>query len=225
MFTVIEGLDGCGKSTQVALTEKYFAKKAHPLKRIKLPDYESDSSALVKMYLEGKFGSEPSDVNIYAAAAFYAVDRYANYKLKWKNDYERGADILADRYTTSNAIYQTAKLKRGEWDAYLEWLSDFEYNKIGVPQPDLVIFLDMPVEISQRLMTKRYNGNEIKKDVHEKNIAFLNFCREAALYTAKKWKWIVIPCADSNGARAAADINRDIIKAMNFGFGGIGTDD
>ena len=174
---IIEGLDGSGKSTQTALLEKHLTDTGVNFKKIKLPDYDSPSSTLVNMYLAGEFGKSADDVNAYAAGAFYAVDRFASYKLNWKQDYENGTVILADRYATSNSIYQMEKLEQCEWDAYLEWSEDFEYNKIGIPKPDLVIYLDVPVEISQRLMTDRYSGDENKKDVHESNVEFLKKCR------------------------------------------------
>lgn len=213
MFCVIEGLDGCGKSTQVELLENYLKNANKDYIRIKLPDYESQSSALVKMYLGGEFGDKPEDVNVWAASAFYAVDRYANFKSKWADDYRTGKDILADRYATSNAIYQLAKLPESEWDYYLDWLEDFEYKKMGIPKPDKVIFLDMPVEISQKLMSKRYEGDEGKKDVHEKNIEFLLTCRKAALYTAEKWGWSIINCSENGAPRTREDIHNDILNA------------
>lgn len=194
---IIEGLDGCGKSTQTALLEEYFKSKSVDYKKIKLPDYDSPSSMLVKMYLSGDFGKSPNCVNAYAAGAFYAVDRYASFKLYWEKDYVKRDVILADRYATSNSIYQMEKLDGSKWDEYLNWSEDFEYNKMGIPRPDLVIFLDMPVEVSQKLMTSRYDGDEGKKDVHEANVKFLKKCRKSALYTAEKQGWAVISCADS----------------------------
>lgn len=207
---VIEGLDGSGKSTQINLLAEEVRKRGLEYRQIKLPNYDGDSSALVKMYLAGAFGKEPQDVNAYAASAFYAVDRFASFKTIWKTDYEEGKVILADRYTTSNAYHQMIKQPRESWDAYIEWLEDFEYNKIGIPAPDLVIYLDMPVEISQKLMTSRYEGNESKKDVHEANVAYLNACREAASYAAEKMGWVKINCADGDSARSIEDIADDI---------------
>ncbi len=208
---IIEGLDGCGKSTQTALLEKYFQNENIKYKKIKLPDYESRSSTLVKMYLGGEFGGNADDVNAYAAGAFYAVDRFASYKLDWGRDYEAGTLILADRYATSNSIYQMEKIDEAKWDEYLDWSADFEYNKIGIPKPDLVIFLDMPVEVSQKLMTSRYNGDEGKKDVHEANVEFLNNCRKSALYTAKKQGWAVIPCSDGENPLPIDEIHNTIL--------------
>lgn len=212
---IIEGLDGSGKSTQTALLEAYFDKKNISFKKIKLPDYDSPSSTLVKMYLGGEFGKRAKDVNAYAAGAFYAVDRFASYKCKWKSDYEEKSLILADRYSTSNAIYQMGKLNQTEWDEYLLWSEDFEYNKIGIPRPDLVIFLDMPIEISQKLMTKRYDGCESKKDVHEADIDFLNKCRISALYAAEKQGWKVVSCAESGEPLSRGEIHNKIIEIVN----------
>lgn len=216
---IIEGLDGCGKSTQTKLLEDFFEKEKVKFKKIKLPDYDSPSSTLVTMYLAGEFGKSAEDVNAYAAGAFYAVDRFASYKLNWKKDYDEGTLILADRYATSNAIYQMEKLPNIEWDSYLEWSEDFEYNKMGIPKPDLVIFLDMPVEISQKLMTARYDGNEAKKDVHEANVQFLNNCRKSALYTAEKQGWKVIACSDGNDPLPIEIIHNRIIEIVKEEIG------
>ena len=211
---IVEGLDGSGKSTQVALIEKYFNENSIKYKKIKLPDYDSPSSILVKMYLGGEFGKSANDVNAYAAGAFYAVDRFASYKLDWGNDYESGTVILADRYATSNSIYQMEKIPKNKWDEYLAWSADFEYNKIGIPKPDKVIYLDMPVEISQKLMTQRYNGDEGKKDVHEANVAFLNKCRESALYAAEKQNWDVISCSNGINPYSIEEIHNKIIDLL-----------
>lgn len=211
---IIEGLDGSGKSTQVKLLEEYFKAKNIDYKKIKLPDYDNPSSTLVKMYLGGEFGKSADDVNAYAAGAFYAVDRFASYKLNWGIDYEKGTVILADRYATSNSIYQMEKISEDEWDSYLAWSADFEYNKIGIPSPDAVIYLDMPVEISQRLMTSRYNGDEGKKDVHEVNVEFLKKCRKSALYTANKQGWKVVECSDGENPLSIDRIHKEIIKIV-----------
>jgi len=211
---IIEGLDGSGKSTQTALLEDFLNGRGIEYKKIKLPDYESKSSTLVNMYLGGEFGTDAGAVNAYAAGAFYAVDRFASYTLKWKRDYEKGVLILADRYATSNSIYQMEKLDKSQWDSYLEWSEDFEYNKIGIPKPDLVIYLDMPIDISQKLMTGRYKGDEDKKDVHEANVEFLKKCRESALYAAKKQGWKVVLCAQNGEPLSIETIHNKIIEII-----------
>ena len=211
---IIEGLDGSGKSTQIELLEEYLKSNEIIYKKIKLPDYDSPSSTLVKMYLGGEFGSSADDVNAYAAGAFYAVDRYASFNLGWKKDYESGTLIIADRYATSNSIYQMEKIEESKWDEYLEWSEDFEYNKLSIPRPDCVIYLDMPVEISQRLMTSRYDGDENKKDVHEVNVDFLTKCRKSALYTAEKQGWKVIECSNGKEPYSVDEIHKKIIDIV-----------
>lgn len=211
---VLEGLDGSGKSTQTEQLKQALLQEQVPMTQIKLPDYDSPSSTLVKMYLNGDFGERPSDVNAYAASSFYAVDRYASFQNHWKQPYEDGVLILADRYVTSNASYQMTKLPEEEWNAYLDWLEDYEYRKLGLPEPNLVIFFDMPVEVSQKLMTDRYAGNEAKKDVHEKDVAYLQHCRKAALFAAKKQGWVVVPCAEGDKPRTINAIAEDVMKLV-----------
>ena len=211
---VIEGLDGSGKSTQIELLKQRFTEDGVSVRQIKLPDYEDKSSTLVKMYLGGEFGKNPDDVNIYAASSFYAVDRFASYKRHWQEDYLSGTVILADRYTTSNAVHQSVKLPAQQWNTYLDWLTDYEYNKVGIPKPTCVIYLDMPVEISQRLMSKRYKGNEDKKDIHEANVEYLLKCRTAAMFAAEKFGWSVIKCSEDGEPLTIKEINNAIYKEV-----------
>lgn len=211
---VIEGLDGSGKSTQLDLLLANLQKQGVDCRRFSFPDYESDSSALIKMYLHGAFGTRPDDVNPYAAAAFFSVDRYASYKQNWETYYKNGGNVIVGRYTTSNAIHQTSKLPPAEWKAYLNWLYDFEYRLMGIPQPDLVLMLDMPTEVAQKLLTGRYQGDESKKDIHERDVAYLEKCREAAVYTARSSGWEIIPCADGSKPRSVEDIADTLLKKV-----------
>lgn len=210
---VLEGLDGCGKSTQFERISKYFTDNGIKHKSISFPDYDNPSSALVKMYLGGEIGRTPADVNAYAASSFYAVDRYACYKQFWEQDYKDGTLILAARYVTSNCIYQMTKLPESEWEDYIRWLEDYEYGKLELPRPDMVIFLDMPVEISQKLMSDRYNGDETKKDIHEADVEYLHKCRKAALFTAQKQGWKIVDCSDGD-----KPLSRDEIFGEIMGF-------
>ena len=212
---VIEGLDGSGKATQTARLCKYIDEKKIEYTKLSFPNYDSPSSALVKMYLGGEFSDTPGGVNSYAAAAFYAVDRCAGFLKDWKNDYDNGRLFIADRYTTSNAIYQTSKLPESEWDNFLDWIEDFEYNKLGVPKADRVVYLDMSIEVSQKLMSLRYDGDESKKDIHESNVEFLRQCRESALYAAEKLGWNVVRCDDGEKPRSIEDISRDILNFVD----------
>ena len=156
----IEGLDGSGKATQAKLLAGYLAAQGLVVREVSFPDYGSDSSALVKMYLAGQFGPHPDDVNAYAASSFYAVDRYASYKKDWGSFYENGGIVIADRYTTSNAVHQCSKLPPEQWESFLGWLFDFEFHLLGLPTPDEVIYLQVDPAVSQKLMTQRYHGDE-----------------------------------------------------------------
>ena len=212
---VLEGLDGSGKATQAKLLAEHLAAQGVPVQKITFPDYASDSSALVKMYLAGQFGQHPDDVNAYAASSFYAVDRYASFLRFWRKDYLSGATIVADRYTTSNAVYQMEKTPREDWNKYLAWLQDYEYGKLQLPRPDLVLFLDMPTEISQRLLSGRYAGDERKKDLHESNVEFLTRCRRTALYAAEAMGWHTVSCSQEGAPRKIEDIQRDIREIVS----------
>lgn len=211
---VIEGLDGSGKSTQLELLKANLEKLSIDCRSVSFPDYESPSSSLVKMYLGGEFGKKPNDVNAYAASVFYAVDRYASFKAKWGEYYNGGGTVISGRYTTSNAIHQASKLGSDKWEDYLDWLYDFEYNKIGIPKPDKVIFLDMPIEVSQKLLSKRYEGDENKKDIHESDTEYLDKCRKAAVFTADYSGWKTISCAQNGEPRSLEAIAEDILKEV-----------
>ena len=155
---IIDGSDGSGKATQSLKLFQRLQEEGYKVKKVEFPDYNSDSSALIKMYLNGSFGSDPNDVNPYVASSFYAVDRYASYVTKWKQFYEEGGIILSDRYTTSNMVHQAAKIEdQVEKDKYLNWLWDYEFNLFGLPIPDAVVFLDVPAEYSRKLMEERLN--------------------------------------------------------------------
>ena len=210
---VIEGLDGSGKGTQSALLETY-AQARGGVRKITFPDYDSPSSALVKMYLAGDFGTEAGAVNAYAASMFYAVDRFASFQTQWKEDYHAGKTIIADRYVTANMVYQLSKLPETEWEDFLFWLEDLEYGKLGLPRPDRVLYLDVPPHVSQQLLQSRYGGDLSKKDIHEKDLKYLLHCRECALFAAKKLNWKVLNCADENGLRSIEDIHNEIVHEL-----------
>ena len=166
------------------------------------------------MYLNSEFGNAPNDVNAYAAASFFAIDRFASFKKGWSKDYENGCTVICDRYTTSNAFYQMCKLEDYLWEEYLAWLYDYEYNKLGLPRPDLVLYLKVPIELSQTLITNRYNGNEDKKDLHESNTLFLKNCERTANYVAKKDKWSIIECCNGINMKSKLSIHEEIVNCI-----------
>lgn len=215
MLVVIEGVDGSGKQTQTQLLHDRL-KDNFKIRRLTFPDYNSETSALVKMYLGGEFGNKPESVNAYASSSFYAVDRIGGYLKDWHEDYERGDFILCDRYTTSNAVHQAGKLSGKERDDYLDWLFDYEYRLLGLPKPDLVFFLDVPPEVSRELMKNRNNKitGESEKDIHESNADYITKSYENALYVAKKCGWNVIECVKNGKLRSIEDINDEIYNLV-----------
>ena len=212
---VIEGLDGSGKATQANLLFERLNKNFNNVKKVTFPDYASDSSAPVRMYLSGKLSDKPDGVNAFAASSFYAVDRYISYKTGWEQMYTEGGIIVADRYTTSNGVHQCSKLPMEEWEGFMDWLYDFEYNKIGIPKPDVVIYLDMSPEVSQKLMSKRYLGDESKKDIHEKDKEYLEKSRKAAYFCVGHDNWTRIKCDDGETPLSIEEISEKIFEVVS----------
>lgn len=213
---VIEAGDGSGKATQSAKLHSRLQAEGYTVRKVDYPNYQSDSSALIKMYLRGDFGSEPDAVNPYAASAFYAVDRIASYKKEWEEFYHSGGIIIADRYTTSNMIHQAAKIgDAGEREQYLDWLWDFEFTKCGLPVPDLVVFLDMPPEASSRLMLSRPNkAGAGEQDIHERNREYLQRCYQISLEVARKYRWMPIDCCQDGELRTIDAIHNEIYSSI-----------
>lgn len=210
---VLEGLDGCGKSTQLELIVKVLAERGLTVRLVSFPNYESHSGKIIKDYLGGKIPCE-GKVGAYSASSFYAADRYISFNTDWKQYYDNGEIIVCGRYTTSNAIYQMTKLSENERDEFLSWLWDYEYEKLGLPKPDKVLYLDMPIEVSQKLLSARYKGDETKKDIHERNLDFMRNCHNSALYTAEKCGWDMISCSDGNEPFSIEHIHKQILESI-----------
>ncbi|MEG0441281.1 MAG: thymidylate kinase [Oscillospiraceae bacterium] len=208
---VFEGTDGSGKSTQFKLLCDRLEAGGKPFQKLIFPQYNEPSSALLKMYLGGEFGTHPSDVNPYAASAFYAVDRYASWKKVWGTAYENGTLTLADRYITSNAVHQASKLPSGERPAFWDWLFDFECDKLGLPRPSNVVFLDMPTDKTVRNLRSRETATHTHADIHEEDSAYLALCHETAVEAAAYYGWLRIDCTDINGTiRTVEDLHGEI---------------
>ena len=207
---VIEGTDGSGKSTQFRLMSERLEKDGVAFKHIVFPRYDQDSSALIRMYLGGQFGTKPSDVNAYAASSFYAVDRFASYKMDWGQYYEDGGVVLSDRYTTSNAVHQASKEPEEMREQFLHWLYDFEYDKLGLPRPDLTIYLDVPTDFTEKMMRKREQDTNTKADIHEKDMQYLATCRQTGRAAAEYYGWTVIRCVKDGQMRSIDDIHQEI---------------
>lgn len=207
---VFEGTDGSGKSTQFELLAKRLEAEQIGFQRLRFPQYEEPSSALIRMYLGGAFGDDPEAVNAYAASTFYAVDRYASYQCVWKDYYQGGGLVVSDRYTTSNAVHQGSKVPEGERAEFFRWLYDLEYDRMGLPRPDLVVLLDMPVELSEQLMRKREQSTGTHADIHERDEDYLKKCRDVALHAAKYYGWRTVSCAKNGAIRGVEDIHEEV---------------
>lgn len=207
---VFEGIDGSGKATQAALLAKALQAEKIPVLQVTFPDYDSESSGLVRMYLRGDFGSDPSDVNPYAASLFYALDRFASYRMKWKAFYENGGVIIADRYTTSNMVHQMTKYdEAAQREKFLNWLEKTEYEELELPRPDAVILLDIPLEVSKKLVTDRAaRGGSM--DIHEQHMEYLEKCCYAYKALIQRYGWKEISCIKEGRLRSPEDIAGEV---------------
>ena len=207
---VFEGTDGSGKSTQFALLKQRLEREGTAFRTIVFPQYQEPSSALIRMYLGGEFGGDPADVNAYVASTFYAVDRYASFRKAWGADYQSGGLILSDRYTTSNAVHQGAKEPPERQREFFSWLADLEFVHMELPRPDLVIYLDVPTELTETLMRRREHDSGTHADIHEQNLSYLRRCRETGLAAADFFGWRLIRCSKVGKLRSIEDIHEEI---------------
>lgn len=218
ILIAIDGVDASGKQTHTGMLYEKLKKEGKNVKLISFPDYESESSSLVKMYLSGKFGENPEDVNAYAASSFFAADRFASFKMNWKKDYEEeNTIIIADRYTSSNMIHQASKIEdESEKDKFLTWLCELEFEIYGIPKPDITFFLDMPVKYAKKLMAERENKFDasLQKDIHERNADYLEKSYNNACFIADKFSWHRVSCVVDEEIRTIEDINDEILKKV-----------
>ena len=216
LIIIESGSDASGKATQTKKLYERLLEDGHNVRKVEYPNYSGESSALVKMYLRGEFGSKPSDVDPYIASTFYAADRYASFKTEWEEFYNNGGIVLADRYTTSNMVHQASKMAKEDRDKYLDWLFDYEFNLYKIPQPDCVVFLDVPIEFSKKLMENRKNKitGEDKKDIHESDLDYLEKSYNNSLYIADKYNWEKINCVEEENLRSIDSIHEEIYKVV-----------
>lgn len=212
---VFEGTDGSGKATQTELLCQTLEARGTPFRRLAFPRYDEESSALIRLYLGGAFGSRPDDVNAYAASTFYAVDRYASFKQDWGEYYRQGGLLIADRYTTSNAVHQTSKLPQEQRRPFLDWLFHFEYDLLELPRPTRVLYLDLPTELSEQMMRRREQATHTTADVHEQDEEYLRRCRENAVFVTDYCGWTRIDCAKGGIMRSREDIHAEVLNKLH----------
>lgn len=212
---VLEGTDGSGKATQAALLCRELDKRGIPYKKLEFPRYAEESSALIRLYLNGAFGTHPDDVNAYAASTFFAVDRYASYKQDWGKIFEAGGLVITDRYTTANAVHQTSKLPSKERQAFLQWLFHFEYDLMGLPEPTRVLYLDVPTDLTEQMMRQREKDTDTRADIHERDEEYLRHCRENARFVMDYCGWTKIDCAAGGAMRSIEEIHAEIMEKIS----------
>ena len=158
-------------------------------------------------------------MNAFASSVFFAVDRYASYQEDWGVAYRSGELILANRYTTSNAVHQASKLPDREREAFLDWLFDLEYRRLGLPEPDLVVYLDLPTEISGQMLRLREAATHTAADIHERDDAYLRRCRESASEIVRSLGWRRIDCSRGGAIRTPEDIHREVWDLVRASLG------
>ena len=214
---VIEGTDSSGKETQTKRLFEKLEEKGLKVKKISFPNYDSPACEPVKMYLSGAFGEDAMKVNPYPVSTMYAIDRYASFKIDWEKFYNEDGIIVTDRYVTSNMVHQASKIRDlDEKKKYLNWLEDLEYEKMGIPCPDLVIFLNMPTEMAVRLMAERKNKitGEEKKDIHERDKEYLKESHANACKIANIYNWKEIKCNDGERIKTIKEIGEEVFSLV-----------
>jgi len=211
---VFEGIDGSGKSTQFELMCEKLVNEKQEFKRLVFPRYKEPSSALIKMYLAGDFGDKPDSVNAYAASSFYAVDRYASFVQDWREFYNNGGLILTDRYTTSNALHQGAKVAAEDRERFFKWLYDYEFNLIGLPAPDIVIYMNIDANFATTRLLRRQIETGTSADIHENDLAYLNSCAESGRQAATQYGWHKISCLIDGVERNKYDVHNEIYNKV-----------
>ena len=216
LIIIESGSDASGKATQSEELLKKLTADGYNVRKVEYPNYKSESSTLVKMYLRGDFGKHADDVDAYIASTFFTADGYASFKTEWEEFYRSGGIVIADRYTTSNMVHQASKMEIEERDKYLDWLEDYEYNLFKIPRPDEVIFLNVPVDYSIKLMENRKNKftGEEEKDIHESDKNYLRKTYNNSLYIADKYNWKRVECVENEQLRTIEDISNEIYEIV-----------
>ncbi len=214
-FIVLDGLDGSGKGTQAERLRDRLMAEGRRVKLISFPNYGTPGAVAVEYYLGGALGSDPAATNAYAASTFYAVDRYLSFRTDWGEFLAgEGNVLIANRYTSANAVHQLSKMPREGWDDFLDWLGDFEFDRLGLPRPDLTLYLEMTPEISMRLVSHRSDTTGQQKDIHELDPHHLEASYAAALYASDRWGWTRLPCYAEGEPRSIAEIGEDVWREV-----------
>ena len=211
---VIEGAsDGIGKTTQFKLLKEYLEKDNNVITH-HFPTYNSPQGDLVTRYLHGEFGN-PKDLSPYFVNSLYAIDRAVTFNNELKDYYDKRVIVLLDRYTTSSIIYQSAFIENlDEKKAFIDYIIDYEYNKLGIPVPDKVIFLSAPLDIITDLREKRKKETSSSGDIHENDLEFMRKVYDSAIFCANYLNWDIIDCTLNNKMKSREDIHKEIVRKI-----------
>ena len=217
---VIEGSsDGVGKSVQYKLLiDRLLKDKEKVITTHHFPSYGTYQGRPVEEYLKGNYG-KISSLSPYFVNSLYAQDRAITWITGLKQEYDKGNIIVLDRYTTSSLIYQSSVIDNPkEKENFINYVCDYEYHKIGIPIPDLVIFLHVPFKLSRTLKGKRTSNEGIKNDIHERDYEYLKKAYDTSIEIAKKYNWNFIECSSNNKMRSPEEIHEDIYKLIKEKF-------
>ncbi|MCQ2382026.1 MAG: deoxynucleoside kinase [Clostridia bacterium] len=214
-FYAIEGTDGSGKKTQIKKLYDYLKNQGADVHIVSFPDYDSPSSAPIKMYLSGEFGDDPNVLDAFQASTLFATDRICK-MTKLLPTLKPDAIVLFDRYVQSNLLHQAGKIQgRKERENFARWLDDFEFNILKLPRTDKVIFLDLPANKAMELISQRGQlkiGDEYEKDIHEANYNHLSNAYNAGIEACELFGWSKIQCLNDFGEILTPDEIHEKIK-------------
>lgn len=214
---VIEGAcDGIGKTTQYKLLKKYLEDKGYNVCSHHFPTYDSKQGKLTEYYLNGDFGN-PNDLSPYLVNSIYAVDRSITWNDKLKAAYDKGDIILLDRYTTSSLIYQSSLFDNEEdKKAFINYVTDYEYNKLGIKKPDKVIFLTADFDLVSSMRSKRKSNDGVKNDVYERDSKLMKKIYDNAMFVSDYLDFDTLKCDLNGSLRSIEDIHNEIKGIMDI---------
>lgn len=213
---VIEGsCDGVGKSTQYKLlVDRLIKESENVITTHHFPSYGTYQGRPVEEYLKGNYG-KISELSPYFVNSLYAQDRAITWITGLKQEYDKGSIIVLDRYTTSSLIYQSSVIEdEKEREEFINYIYDYEYHKLGIPEPDIVIFLHAPFEVIKELKSKRKQNDGIKNDIHERDLAFMKNVSDTSTSIANKFNWSYVECTEEDRMRTIEEIHEDIYKLV-----------
>jgi len=214
-LVVVEGAcDGIGKSTQYHLLREHLKKDGIEVVSHHFPSYNTYHGLPVEKYLKGEYGL-PKELSPYFINSLYAVDRGIVWYTNFKKLYEEGKFILLDRYTTSSVIYQSALIEDIELKkSFIDYITDFEYNKIGVKKPDNVIFLHAPFDLVTEMRNARKQNDGIVNDIHEIDLDFMRKVYDSSTFIADYLSWNIVECSEDDKMLEIEEIHQKVYSLI-----------